>query len=377
MMVNMDKVKKLLSFIKEDWQRYENLPEHRILQKYSVHGRLFVLLYGEMIKDSKNRKNLTDLRLLFPMEYNVDHGKYYHSIIAHSYCITLLTVISIVAAESFFIIVIQHSVILFTIIGFQMKTAHVLDERILYRGDQWKAPTATKFSAQEEILVYRKIVRSIVEHNRALEYVSLVQSTFSTAIFFQIFFNVVCMSVSAVEILMSAADLDVVLGMLLWLVGQEMHLFFLCLSGQRITDSCENVYNDAIECLWYTFFAKSKVIYRFLIMNIATPRQLVAMKLLVLNMQTFQAVRTRRILRVAKPVANKPNFFQRFIVLSLPTHHFHRISLILQVCSRMRDTSSHFTLIPPLEQFAPTYSAMNSCVAIINCKSFSAKPFSR
>lgn len=44
--------------------------------------------------------------------------------------------------------------------------------------------------------------------------------------------------------------------------------------------------------MWYTFYAKSKVVYLFFVMNTLMPQQLVALKLTALNMETFQAVRT-------------------------------------------------------------------------------------
>lgn len=53
---------------------------------------------------------------------------------------------------------------------FQLKTAHILNERILYQGDdEWKAVKFVKFSTQDDIRIFRKITRSIAEHNRALE----------------------------------------------------------------------------------------------------------------------------------------------------------------------------------------------------------------
>ncbi|XP_076222798.1 uncharacterized protein LOC116434716 isoform X2 [Nomia melanderi] len=305
-MSKMETVKSILLSIKKDNERYRDLPESRILDTYNMQGRLFIQILGgylfvatliflslptpNIIKDGRNLRNVSEPRTLYPVDYNVDHVKYYVPITVHAYLVSCLVVYMIVAMESLFIVVIQHSCILFTVAGYKLKTSHILNESIPYRGDEWTSVNVQDFSAEEQQRVFRNILRSIMEHNKALEYVTLLQSTFSTALFFQISLTIGCMSSSAVQLLWNLNNLDIVLGMILWLVGQVMHLLFLCLNGQRLSNFCENLYYDAMQCLWYTFFAKSKVVYRFLIMNIATPRQLVAMKLVVLNMQTFQTV---------------------------------------------------------------------------------------
>ncbi|XP_076222796.1 uncharacterized protein LOC116434710 isoform X2 [Nomia melanderi] len=302
----MEKVKRIFLLIKSDKEQYQDLPESRLLAKYDRQGRLIVRIFGgyltlaillflslplpEIIRDARNRGNITEPKLLHPMEYNIDHSKYYYHITVHAYAASALTVFVIVALDSFFIVVIQHSCLLFAITGFQLKTAHVLNESILCHDDQWKVVNVGRFTTREQSLVFRKVLRVVAGHMSAMEYVNLVQSTFSSALFFQVFFALVCMTVSAVEILQNMNNYDIVLGMMLWLVGQIMHLFFLCFNGQRLSDYSENVYYDAMECVWYTFCAKGKVVYQFFVMNTITPHRLVAMKLMVLDMQTFQAV---------------------------------------------------------------------------------------
>nr|XP_031849187.1 uncharacterized protein LOC116434708 [Nomia melanderi]XP_031849188.1 uncharacterized protein LOC116434708 [Nomia melanderi] len=302
----MEKVKSILLLIKRDKEQYEDLPESRILPKYDQQGRLIVRIFGgyltlaillflsiplpEIIRDARNLGNVTEPKMLHPMEYNIDHSKYYYQITVHAYAGSAMKVFVIIALDSFFIIAIQHCCLLFAITGFQLKTAHVLNESILYHEDQWKVVNVGRFTTREQSLVYRKVVRLVAGHMSALEYVYLVQSTFSSALLFQVFLTLVCMTVSAVQILQNMNNYDIVLGMNLWLVGQIMHLFFLCFNGQRLSDYSENVYYDAMECVWYTFCAKSKVVYQFFVMNTITPHRLVAMKLMVLDMQTFQAV---------------------------------------------------------------------------------------
>nr|XP_031849196.1 odorant receptor 13a-like [Nomia melanderi] len=316
----MEKVKRILLMIKRDKEQYVDLPESRVLTKYDAEGRLIVQIFAgksivlscseeysegyftlailvflalplpEIIRDARNLANITEPRLLHPMEYNVDHSKYYYQITVHAYAGSALTVFVIIALDSFFIVAIQHCCLLFAITGFQLKTAHVLNQSTLWHDDQWKVVDVEKFTTREQSLVYRKVERAVAGHMSALEYVNLVQSTFSSALLIQVFLTLVCMTVTAVQILRNINNYDIVLGMMFWLVGQVIHLFFLCFNGQRLSDYSQNVYYDAMECVWYTFCAKSKVVYQFFVMNTIAPHRLVAMKLMVLDMQTFQAV---------------------------------------------------------------------------------------
>lgn len=52
---------------------------------------------------------------------------------------------------------------------FQLKTAHVLNESILYQDDQWKLVNVEKFTTREQDLVHRNVLHVIVEHSKALE----------------------------------------------------------------------------------------------------------------------------------------------------------------------------------------------------------------
>nr|XP_031849186.1 uncharacterized protein LOC116434707 isoform X3 [Nomia melanderi] len=308
-MVNMDKLKDILLAIRSDSERHQNQPEYRIFHKHSMEGRTSVVAFAGymcfaavtymslavhmLVEENANRVNASVPReFLYQVDYHVDHEKYFYPITAHTYYVTLLVIAIIVALDTLYIIVIQHSCVLFAVLGFKLRTAHILNESVLYQGDEYKNVRILRYTVEEENRVFRKLVGCAMEHNRALEYVKLLHAMFSRTLLAQIIVNILSLSVSGIEILLQRNNFDVVLGMIVWLVGDEVHLFFLCLSGQRLSDFSENVYYDAVECMWYTFFAKSKVVYLFFVMNTLMPQQLVALKLTALNMETFQAVRS-------------------------------------------------------------------------------------
>nr|XP_033343058.1 uncharacterized protein LOC117230073 isoform X1 [Megalopta genalis]XP_033343059.1 uncharacterized protein LOC117230073 isoform X1 [Megalopta genalis] len=308
-MVKIDKVRDLLTFIKIDSERWANQPEDKIYRALSMKGRLYVQILVAyvgsatsvyfvfpvytLITETRNQKigNSSEPRsLLYQADYHVDQETYFFWITLHAYYLTLLTVVLVVAMDSFYIIVIHHSCVLFTIVGFKLRTAHIVDKTILYKDNEWQKLEIIKLTAEEQEKTFRNVIQCVSEHNRALQYVDLIQSMFSTTLLIQIGLNIVSLSISAVEMLLYMNQIEIALGMGCWLAAQEFHLLFLCLPGQRLSNSSENVYYNSLECMWYLFSSKTIVVYQFFLQNTIQTRELIAMKLTVLNMETFQAV---------------------------------------------------------------------------------------
>nr|XP_031849181.1 uncharacterized protein LOC116434705 isoform X4 [Nomia melanderi] len=306
-MMNSGKVKELLAIIQSDTERCMKLPEKRIYHASVVTGKFYVtssqvqtwlalIVYlmipiVPMIQRARNHGNITEPpEFLYEVDYKVDHEKYFYLITAHTYHASLVTIGMVIALDIFYIVAIHHCCTLFEVTGFKLKTAYILDKSILKNGDEWKTVTVEKFSPEEEAQVFRNVSHSIVEHNRALEFLNTLQSMFSVELFSEISLHILCLSACAVEILIKRDNLDVAFRMLVWLVAVELHLFQVCIAGQRLSNYSENVYYDALECMWCFFDSKTKVIYRFFILNTLMPCQLVAFKLTVVNMETFLAV---------------------------------------------------------------------------------------
>lgn len=82
----------------------------------------------EIIEYCRNRENISELRTLFPVDYNIDKAKYYYAIIAHSYFMSMVVVFLIASMDSLFIVLIQHACILFAITGYVFITLLVNGE---------------------------------------------------------------------------------------------------------------------------------------------------------------------------------------------------------------------------------------------------------
>ncbi|XP_076248660.1 uncharacterized protein LOC143188338 [Calliopsis andreniformis] len=128
---------------------------------------------------------------------------------------------------------------------YRLKTLHILNEQSLRREFSWSKIEKLLLDKQE--YMYEKLVLCIKEHKRALEFTRFVQSSFSVTLFIQIMLNVLCLSITGVQALFKLAEGSItdVIRLTVWMMGQHMHLFFLYLPGQRISDFSTEMYYDA------------------------------------------------------------------------------------------------------------------------------------
>lgn len=73
--------------------------------------------------------------------------------------------------------------------------------------------------------------------------------------------------------------------------AQAVHIFFLCLPGQRLLNHSEELHVSACEVTWYIFPKKYQNLYKFLLARSLIFSKLTAFKVTTLSMQTFLAVR--------------------------------------------------------------------------------------
>ncbi|XP_076246257.1 odorant receptor 13a-like [Calliopsis andreniformis] len=207
----------------------------------------------------------------------------------------------LMSLDSMYICFTQHACAMFAVVGkelykaatvaiYRLKTVHILNEISLRK--EFSTNKHEKLLMDEQEWKYQRLILCIKEHKRALEYTQIVQSTFSVALFVQIFINILLLSITGVQTLFKLADgkFTDVARLITWMMGDHIHLFFLYLPGQKLADSSTQVYYDALECLWYESYKKSRVVYQIMVMNTLTPVKMTALKVALLNMESFLSV---------------------------------------------------------------------------------------
>ncbi|KOC62197.1 hypothetical protein WH47_03955, partial [Habropoda laboriosa] len=252
----------------------------------------FTLSIAVVIFEELNKNRTEPRQTLYPVEYHIDSEKYFYLITAHCYASTVLLLLQTVVHDTMYIVLVQHGCALFAVTGqvYCLKGAHCLDSKGLLKDDDFEQYKNRCYTLSEQKKIYQRLVLGIKEHKRAIEYTKLLHAVFSECLFIVLMLNIISLSINGVQALINLHEIQTSIRLILWEIGLFIHLFWLCLPGQRLTDFSERVYYDVLNCLWYTFYSISHVLYRFLIMNTLKPCELIALKIIPLNMETFLSV---------------------------------------------------------------------------------------
>ncbi|XP_076167797.1 uncharacterized protein LOC143146924 isoform X1 [Ptiloglossa arizonensis] len=231
-----------------------------------------------------------DKDFLFELNYGVDNQEYFYYITIHSYMGTAVVGHLIVSCYTMYVMYTQHAYALFAIVSYQLKTVHVLDSSSLInlKDDYlFKKYEYTEFTPEEQLKVHNKLFICIQEHKNAIKYSDLLESLFMKSIFFQLFFNVLCISTTGVYTVMKIGNVGDMMRYGSFTLAQIIYIFSLCLPGQRLVNHSEQVYIATCEIRWHTFSKKSLSLYKFLLARSLVLSKITALKMAPLTMETF------------------------------------------------------------------------------------------
>ncbi|XP_017793470.1 PREDICTED: uncharacterized protein LOC108575238 [Habropoda laboriosa] len=258
---------KLFKFIKHDYERLINLPEYNVLYSVAIKGRrnslvyifyvcisatmYFTLSIAVVIFEELNKNRTEPRQTLYPVEYHIDSEKYFYLITAHCYASTVLLLLQTVVHDTMYIVLVQHGCALFAVTGYCLKGAHCLDSKGLLKDDDFEQYKNRCYTLSEQKKIYQRLVLGIKEHKRAIEYTKLLHAVFSECLFIVLMLNIISLSINGVQALINLHEIQTSIRLILWEIGLFIHLFWLCLPGQRLTDFSERVYYDVLHRLPY------------------------------------------------------------------------------------------------------------------------------
>ncbi|CAL7941253.1 unnamed protein product [Xylocopa violacea] len=307
---NMNKAKDILLYIKRDCNYYTNRPENKILQYYKSQGRRITRFYASymyvtllmyltlptislvtnFIAPSNHSQEKS---FLFELDYGVDKYRYFYYIIVHSYLGTAMIANLIASCDTTYMLYAQHAYALFAIVSYQLKTLQILHTSSLINvrnNNSFGQYKNIDLLLTEEKEIYRKLFICIKEHQNAIKYSNLLESLFTKSILVQLLFNVLCLSITGVETVMKVGNISDVMRFGSFTVSQAVHVFFLCLPGQRLVNHSEQVYTAACEVTWYMLPKSSHNLYKFLLARSLKPSKITAFKMAPMTMETFLAI---------------------------------------------------------------------------------------
>ncbi|XP_061938210.1 odorant receptor 13a-like isoform X1 [Apis cerana] len=308
---NTKKIKNILLFIKNDHKYYINRPENIILQKYDMQGKkitFYYILYVyttllvylllptiPLIIDFITSSNHSQKRnFLFELDYGMDKQQYFYYISIHSYIGTAIVANLIASCDTMYMLYAQHAYALFAIVSYELKTIHILNTNNLINIRDYhllEKYKNIKLLPRDEKKVYRKLFICIKNHQNAIKYSNLLESLFTKSILVQLFFNVLCLSITGVETVIKLGNLNEMMRFGSFTFAQAVHIFFLCLPGQRLLNHSEEMHVSVCKVTWYIFPKEYQNLYKFLLARSLIFSKLTAFKMATLSMQTFLAVR--------------------------------------------------------------------------------------
>ncbi|XP_067214378.1 uncharacterized protein [Linepithema humile] len=196
--LNLGKMKELLDQMQKHVQVQSNF---QILQKYAENGRKFTLVYMTALYSALivfvlmplqpilfPTPNVTNRPLLHNVEYYVDVEKYYIPILLHGYITVIICVTIVIAVDTMFVILVQHACGLFSIVGYQLE--HIITDKTLHSGSNLHI---------KKDVPYQYMRQCINNHNEAVRFANLIESSYSVSILFQTGLIMVALSITGVQ----------------------------------------------------------------------------------------------------------------------------------------------------------------------------------
>ncbi|XP_033315771.1 uncharacterized protein LOC117214049 [Bombus bifarius] len=325
-------VKDVLLFIKHDHNYYINRPENKILQFYTTQGNKIILYYlckSALVQNeeklfSSTLKAFSILAYLYStvlafllgptislvidliqsnhskekslpviVDYGVDTQQYFYYVFIPVYIAIFIVAMVISTSYSAYMLYVQHACALFAIVSYQLRTIHILDTSSLINLKDHRLLEKYKnveLSQEEKEKIFRKLLLCIKEHKNAIRYSNLVESLFAKFILAQMFFHIICLSIGGVGTVLNLGNTDEMTRFGSLALAQAIHIFILCLPGQRLLNHSEEVYVATCEVVWYMLPKKFHSLYMLLIARTMKFSKITAFKMAVMSMETFLAI---------------------------------------------------------------------------------------
>ncbi|KAM0731127.1 Odorant receptor 13a [Formica fusca] len=287
-------IKALFDRIQSDWQLLMKSTHIKILNNYAQNGRTFTIIYASAFYSAlvlfmlvpllqplflHSTSNNTARPLLHRVEYYIDMDKYYFPILVHGYATAIICVSIAIAADTMYVIMIQHVCGLFKIIGQQLEN--------IIKEDNLEINLKPSVKDDEP---YKNIIKSIHAHKNALRFVNLVEATFSQMFLILAGFNMLIMSMTGVTAVTNMNKPEEFLRQITFACALLVHLFFESFQAQSLIDHSAYIHISLMNIAWYQTSFRTRKILIFMIMKTREPCVLTAGKIFVISMDTFSTI---------------------------------------------------------------------------------------
>ncbi|KAK9306171.1 hypothetical protein QLX08_003064 [Tetragonisca angustula] len=282
---------KLFKFIEKEWEQLKLNNELHILEKVLMQGSKMSQLYRSTLmsfmilflvvplispimdiihplNETRSRQQL--LRVNYVIFDQNDYFFYVYIQLAWGAVIVVMTVI---AADWLYILIIHHSSGLFAVCGYKVQKA------------------MRQSDSDDEIALYKYKVEQfrdcVIMHNEAIEFYNLLNESNQKSYLIQVGINMMGMSVTAVQTVVNFDRPAEALRAAVFHGANQFHLFVLSLPGQVLLDHCNELAKQIYSSTWYNMPLKVQKMLYIMQIRCKNPCTLTAGGLYEMNMENF------------------------------------------------------------------------------------------
>ncbi|CAL7937413.1 unnamed protein product [Xylocopa violacea] len=282
--INKDKFDTLFDLIKEEWEnrKYETYILNKVTKQGNMLARayrttllsfmvvflllpLFPLFMDVVLPLNETRQR----QQMFRLKYFTNEDQYFFSIYLHSAWCSFVIVVIVVSIDSLYMLVVYHACSLFAMCGYQVVEA-------------------TKGSNEDNNgISIKPFQKCIIMHYKALQFYQLIDDSSRLSYFFQVLFNMIGITATAVQAVMYLHRPEEALRIAVFLIAQQFHLLIITLPGQMLVDQSLHLATDIYYSAWYQMPKNiQKVLYMMQIRS-SKPCKLTAGGLYEMNIENF------------------------------------------------------------------------------------------
>ncbi|CAL7933872.1 unnamed protein product [Xylocopa violacea] len=215
------------------------------------------------LNETRHRQHLLKLK------YFVDEHRYFYLLYFHcAWCLFVIAIIAI-TIDSLYMVVIHYAGGLFAVCGYQITKATERNNKGI-----------NETSIEE-------FIDCVLMHNKAIQFYELIDDCIRTSYLFQLLFNMIGISITAVQTVMYLDRPEEALRIGMFLFTQQLHLLIISIPGQVLADESSNLSNALYCSTWYQMPLNIQKILYMIQMRSSKACKLTAGRVCELNIENF------------------------------------------------------------------------------------------
>nr|XP_012143137.1 PREDICTED: uncharacterized protein LOC100875831 [Megachile rotundata] len=211
---------------------------------------------------------------LFKLNYIMDMEDHFYIVYLHSACCALNVVLIVTTMDSLYMVIIHYSCGLFALCGYQIqKVAEDMD----LNSDN------TRISSVK----YERLKRCVKTHYEAIKFYEYMEESTRIGYLFQVGFNMIGITATAVQAVANFDRPAEAFRIVMFLCGQQFHLYALSLPGQELMDRSAGLIDAIYSSKWYQTPIKFQRVLEIMQIRCSRPCKLTAGGLYEMNIENF------------------------------------------------------------------------------------------